>query len=72
MANLKDLQKSLETSAGARAKFLADLLSTLEKNGVDVNDKSVIESMNLNLDLRDGKEYIKGLTMSSNIITLIA
>lgn len=71
MATLKDLKHSLETNAAARAKFLANLLSTMEKSGVDVNDEKVLDSMKLHLDLRDGKEFVKGLAASSNIITIV-
>lgn len=71
MADLKDLKKSLETNPAARAKFLANLLDTMEKSGVDVNDKKVIDSMKLNLDLRDGKDFVKGLAASTVVITLV-
>jgi hypothetical protein len=71
MADLKELKKSLETNPAARAKFLANLLDTLEKSGLDVNDKKVIDSLKLNLDLSDGKEFVKGLAASTVIITIV-
>lgn len=72
MADMKSLQKRLETNPIARTKFLADLLGTLERNGVDIQDPKVLEQLNLNLDLRDGKKFLEGLRASTNIITIVS
>lgn len=71
MADLKALKKQLETNPAARAKFLANLLDTLRKSDVDVDDPKVLESLKLNLDLTDGKEFVKGLSASTVVITIV-
>lgn len=69
--NLKTLQQNLLKNPAARAKFLADLLDTLRKSGVDVDDPKVLESLQLDLDLTDGKKFIDGLKASTVVITIV-
>lgn len=71
MSDMKSLQKKLETNPVARTRFLADLLGTLERSGVDIQDPKVLEQLNLNLDLRDGKKFLDGLRATTNIITIV-
>lgn len=74
MANgdLPTLRSRLEQNPAARARFLADLLQTLQKNGVDVDNSKVLDSLKLDLDLSDGKKFVGGLSASSVIITITA
>lgn len=72
MSDLKSLQKKLESNPVARTRFLADILGILERNGVDVHDAKVLDQLNLNLDLRDGKKFLDGLRASTNIITIVS
>ncbi|HBC3919988.1 TPA: hypothetical protein ACVU4L_001665 [Vibrio parahaemolyticus] len=71
MANLKQLKENLEKNPAARAKFLADLLKTLESNGLDVNDPDVLKSLDLDLDLNDGPKFVEGLKASTVVVTLV-
>lgn len=70
-SDLKNLNNRLINSPVARARFLADTLDLLEKNGLDVQDPDVLKSLDLNLDLNDGKKFIDGLRASSVVITII-
>jgi len=72
MSDLKALQKRLETNPIARTRFLADILGILERSGVDIHDSKVLDQLNLNLDLRDGKKFLDGLRASTNIVTIVS
>jgi hypothetical protein len=69
--NLKALGNRLKTSTAARAKFLSTLLETLEKNGVDINDETILKELNLNLDLTNGEQFVKGLAASTVVVTIV-
>lgn len=72
MANdINDLNANLKQSAAARAKFLAGVLELLEKNGVDVKDEEVLKKLDLNLDLSNGEEFVKGLAASTVVVTVV-
>ena len=72
MANtLKDLRSKLVASPVARARFLADTLDLLNKNGLDVEDQDVLKSLDLSLDLNDGRKFVDGLAASTVVITII-
>lgn len=71
MANdLKKLRDNLAKSPAARARFLADTLEVLKRNGLDVDDVDVLKSLDLNLDLTDSKKFLDGLKASTVVITI--
>ncbi len=70
--DLKSLRQRLLKNPSARAKLLADLLSTLKANGVDVDDPKVLKSLNLDFDLTDGRKFVESLKMSTVVITLVS
>lgn len=69
--DLKGLRANLAKSPFARARFLADTLSLLKSNGVDVDDVSVMKELDLDMDLNNGERFVDGLVASTNIITIV-
>lgn len=69
--DLNNLRGRLVASPVARARFLADTLDLLGKNGLDVEDPDVLKSLDLSLDLNDGKKFVDGLRASTVVITII-
>lgn len=71
MANdLKGLRTRLVSSKFARAKFLADTLTLLKDNGLDVEDDKVIEELHLDMDLKDGERFLDSIRASTVVITI--
>jgi hypothetical protein len=69
---LQEMRDNLAANPAARARFVADLLGMLERQGVNVNDTAVLNSLDLNLDLRDGQAFVDGTLASSAVITITA
>jgi hypothetical protein len=67
----KDLKSNLQSSPAARAAFLADTVSLLQKHGVDVNAPEMQSALS-NVDLKNGANFLKSLAQSSAIITITA
>lgn len=70
MADLNAMRENLAQSPAARARFVSDLFTLLEKQGVDVNDPAIVAELNLNLDLSDGAKFAGGVATTTNIITI--
>jgi hypothetical protein len=68
--DLKKLRDNLTKSPAARARFLADTLEVLKRNGLDIDDPDVLQSLDLNLDLTDSKKFLDGLAASTVVITI--
>lgn len=66
---LAALQAKLVKSPAARAKFLSSVFTLLEDNGVAVTE-DLAARLDLNLDLRDGKNWTDGVLASTNIVTI--
>lgn len=69
--NLKTLRENLVRSPSARARFVSDLFTLLEKQGVDVDDPEVVSELDLNLDLSDGDKFVGGTLATTNIVTVV-
>lgn len=67
MSNLEVLESRLLTSPTARARFLADTLELLEKNGVDIS--ATLGDVISSIDLTDGASFLNGLAASTIVIT---
>lgn len=72
MADLNELRESLVRSPAARARFVSDLFTLLEKQGVNVDDPAMVRELDLNLDLSDGEKFVGGTLATTNIVTLVA
>jgi hypothetical protein len=69
--DLTALKARLVKSPAARARFLADTLDLLAKNGVDVEDKDILKSTGLSFDLANGQKFVDESVASTNIITIV-
>jgi hypothetical protein len=65
---LTQLEDRLLSNPAARARFLADTLDLLQRNGVDVNSPDVQEQMKTAMDLTEGSRFLGGLAASSVVI----
>jgi hypothetical protein len=65
---LSQLEERLLSNPAARARFLADTLDLLQRNGVDVNSPDVQEQMKTAMDLTEGSRFLGGLAASSVVI----
>jgi hypothetical protein len=72
MADLNELRANLVRSPAARARFVSDLFTLLEKQGIDVDDPAIVRELDLNLDLSDGEKFAGGALATTNIITIVA
>jgi hypothetical protein len=69
-SDLTALKARLVNSPAARARFLADTLDLLAKQGVDIEDADVLKSTGLSFDLSNGGKFVDESVASTNIITI--
>jgi hypothetical protein len=65
------MTERLLATPAARAAFLADPLSMLEANGVNIRDPNVLNQLDLETDITDGRRFVDGSVASTNIVTLV-
>jgi len=68
--NFEALEQRLLQSPTARARFLADTLELLEKNGVDVNSPDFQQQIQPSLDLTEGSRFLGGLAASTVVVAI--
>ena len=68
--NFEALEQRLLQSPTARARFLADTLELLEKNGVDVNSPDFQQQIQPSLDLTEGSRFLGGLAASTVVVAV--
>ena len=67
---IENLEEQLLNSPAARARFLADTLELLERNGVDTSTPEFQQQMGGALDVSEGTRFVGGLAASTVVIAI--